>query len=156
MVTQTKDTATETKKTPQPEETQEMQAAQKGSAGSWPAQAWVDVSRYFENFFSREFPAMDIIDREHDILLLAEVPGVRKEDLHVSVGETSLTIRGNIQREQQVGEYFRREIKRQGSFSRTLSLPLEVEATKGKAKLKDCLLELTLPKSSKRHVIKVE
>jgi HSP20 family protein len=157
MATQTKETAAEAKEAPQAETSQAMQALEKSPGGaSWPAQAWVEMNRYFENLFTRDFPAVDIIDRENDVLVLAELPGVRKEDLHVSVGETSLTIKGSIDREERQGDYFRREISRQGHFSRTLSLPLEVEAGKGKAKLKECLLELTLPKSAKRHVIKVE
>jgi HSP20 family protein len=82
---------------------------------------------------------------------------VLKEDLSVTISNTSLTIKGNAREEkEEAGEYLRREISRRGTFSRTISLPVEVDSTKGKAKFKDCLLELTLPKAAKLHTMKIE
>ncbi len=104
------------------------------------------------------FPSVDLVDRDKDIQIKAEVPGIDKEDLTVTVSERTLTIKGESRHEEESGEgeLHRREI-RSGSFSRTLTLPEDVDGAKAVAKYKDGLLELTLPKRrrSKRHEIKV-
>ena len=131
---------------------------EQGPVLNWPAYAWEETSRFFEKFFARSFPAVDIFNRENAILVCAELPGVLKEDLSVSVGDNSVVIKGSTSYEEpKEGEYVRREISRWSTFSRTLSLPEEVDAPKGKAKFKDCMLELTLPKkSAKRHTLKID
>lgn len=81
----------------------------------------------------------------------AAVPGMRKQDLEVSVSGTLLTLRGHamaVQAKEERGEYYRAEIPR-GPFERTLALPAEVDDAKAKAALKDGVLELTLPKLEK-------
>lgn len=92
-------------------------------------------------------PRVDVIDREEEVVVRAEVPGVEKEHLDVSISERVLTIRGTSHREEkeEKGDYRRSEIV-QGELLRTLTLPAEVDGTKAKATLKDGLLELTLPK----------
>lgn len=129
-----------------------------GTALNWPGQALGETGRFFENLFSRDFPAVDILNRENDVVVRVELVGAKKEDLQVIAGETSVTVRGalGLEHREDEGEYVRREIKHRQSFSRTLSLPVEVEATKGKARYRDNILEVTLPKSEKLHTIKVE
>lgn len=104
-------------------------------------------------------PRVDVIDGEENILLCAEVPGVDKKDLEVLVNDTSATIKGKVMREarEEKGEYCRCEIG-SGEFSRNVSLPSAVDASKASAQLKDGVLELTLPKieKSKRHTIKID
>ena len=106
-----------------------------------------------------KLPRVDVVDREAEILVRAELPGVDKQDLDVSVGEDSVTIKGSTRQEskQEEGEYYRCEIS-QGSFLRTVSLPGTVDSDAAKATFKDGLLELVLPKreAAKRHSIKVE
>lgn len=89
----------------------------------------------------------------------AEVPGVKKEDLDVSTTDNTVTIKGSTRHEEkeEKGDYYRSEITR-GSFSRTVALPSEVDSAKAKARYKDGILELTLPKvnKSKRRTVKVE
>jgi len=106
-----------------------------------------------------QVPAVDVIDRESDVLVRAEVPGVVKEDLDVSVTENSVSIRGHSKREEeeQKGDYFRRETS-YGEFSRTVPLPANVDTEGAKAKFKDGVLEITLPKqeSTKRKSVEVE
>ena len=103
-------------------------------------------------------PDVDVIDREEEVLVRAEVPGVKKDDIEVSISGNMLTIKGETKREEkeEKGDYYRCEISR-GAFARTLALPAEVDQAKAKAELKDGVLELTLPKveKSKRHTIKV-
>ena len=89
----------------------------------------------------------------------AELPGVSKEDLDVSVSEKTVTIKASTRREEEKeeGDYHRREIST-GLYSRTLSLPAAVEGENARAEFKDGVLRLTLPKSeeSKRISIQVE
>lgn len=139
-----------------------------------------EFDRLFEGFFPRgwlrplqwerpmlaelaqmelKLPKVDIIDREGEIVLKAEVPGVKKEDIEVSVDENTVTLRGKTSHEEkeEKGNYYRSEIRR-GSFSRTVALPRDVDATRAKASFKDGILELTLPKlnKSKRVSVKVD
>lgn len=117
--------------------------------------SWPDM----EPFFGGRTPRVDLIDRDRDIVVRAELPGVEKDGLEVSLSERSLTIRAATQQEkkEEKGHYYRREMSR-GEFVRTLALPCEVEGDKAKASFKDGVLELSLPKvaASQRKTIKVE
>jgi HSP20 family protein len=83
-------------------------------------------------------------------VLRAEVPGVSKEDLKVTLQDGVLSIRGETRRETRAdeGDYHRREISR-GSFERTVALPADVAADKVKASFRDGVLELVMPKNGK-------
>ena len=89
----------------------------------------------------------------------AEIPGIEKDDLSVTVTDRTLTIKGENRQEEESeeGELHRREI-RTGSFSRTLTLPEDVDGSKAKASYKDGMLELRLPKlrRAKKHDVKVD
>lgn len=147
---------------------------------------WPDVERLFEDFMQRRWlhprrwewprlegvpglpdlpslleqraPSVDVVDRDNEIVVRAEVPGVEKKDLDVSITNRTLTIKGSTRTEQkqEKGDYFRQEI-RTGSMSRTVTLPADVDASKAKAELKDGVVELTLPKkpSAKRQKIEL-
>lgn len=120
---------------------------------SWPE--WAGLGETFE----MTAPRVDLIDREDELLVRAEVPGVEKKDLEVDLSGQMLTIRGERRREEkkEEGEYFRSEIAR-GSFSRTLRLPEEVDFEKARAEFADGMLEIHLPKTHKteRRRIAVE
>jgi HSP20 family protein len=112
------------------------------------------------DFFSGgRVPRVDVIDREQELLVRAELPGVSKENLDVSLQDNTLSIRATTQRdeEEEKGQFYRRELSR-GEFQRTIRLPCQVEGDKAKASFKDGVLELTIPKvaASKRKTIKVE
>jgi len=115
----------------------------------------------FSDLLQFEFqgPRVDVIDREDEVLVKAEIPGVSKDDLEVSVDESTVTIKGQTSHEEkeEKGDYYRSEIRR-GAFSRTIALPREVDASEAKATFKDGILELSLPKvaKSKRVAVKVE
>jgi HSP20 family protein len=104
-------------------------------------------------------PRVDVIDRDGEVVVQAEIPGVDRKDLDISVSEDSVTIRGETRSEEQQeeGEYCRCEISR-GSFSRTVALPAAVDGAKANAIFRDGILELTLPKMkvAKRHRIAVK
>lgn len=100
--------------------------------------------------FDLKSPGVDIIERDNEVIVKAEVPGVAKEDLDVSVTDNSVTIKGSTSHEEkeEKGDYYRSEIRR-GSFSRTVALPSSVDSDKAKATFKDGILELIIPKVEK-------
>lgn len=106
-----------------------------------------------------KMPKVDVVDRENEIVVRAEVPGVEKKDLDVSVSDNAVTIKGSTRHEEkeEKGDYYRHEIS-SGAFSRTVALPAEVDGSRAKANFQDGMLELTLPKieKAKRHSIKLE
>jgi HSP20 family protein len=118
----------------------------------WPAMREMGLPEF-------RFPKVDVVDREADVVVKAEVPGVDRKDLDISVNEDSVTIKGSTSHEEkeEKGDYYRSEISR-GSFSRTVALPASVDGSKARADFKDGMLELTIPKvaRSKRHSVKVE
>ncbi len=118
-----------------------------------------DVPRGSDWITDSRYPRVDILDHEAEILVRVEIPGVKKEDLDISLIENTLSIRGRSREEseERQGNFFRREISR-GTFERSLLLPGAVDAEHAKAAFKDGLLELTLPKlePSKRRSLKIE
>lgn len=110
--------------------------------------------------FSREkMPRVDVIERDDEVFVRAEVPGYAKEDLSISLTEDAVTLSGKTRHEEkeEKGNYHRMEIH-SGEFSRTLRMPAGVDGAKSSAKFKDGVLELTLPKlrKSERHTVKIE
>lgn len=104
------------------------------------------------------FPKVDIIDHDNELEVHAELPGVKKEDLDVSIHNQSITIRAVTKEEKkEEGKYFRREISR-GEFQRTLSLPDNIDGDNAKAAFADGILKVTLPKTekSKRKSIEIK
>lgn len=141
-----------------------------------------DMEKIFERFLGRRWPALmrwhdfplmgsmldemglrlpslDVIDRDNEVLVRAEIPGVDKKDLEVSVTENLLTIKGESRKEskEEKGDYHRHEIS-SSSFARSVTLPGAVDSSQAKASLKDGILEITMPKleSSKRRSISVQ
>ncbi|MCK4791937.1 MAG: Hsp20/alpha crystallin family protein [Desulfobacteraceae bacterium] len=109
----------------------------------WPS--WGELAAPFEG----KTPRVDVIDRKKDILVKAALPGVDKKDIDISVTKNSVTIKGSTSHEhkEKKEDYYHSEISR-GSYSRTLVLPAEVNESKAKAKFRDGILELTLPKTT--------
>jgi len=101
-------------------------------------------------------PKVDIIDRDEDILVRADVPGVKKENLDVSLTDNTITIKGSTSEEkkEEKGDYYRSETMK-GSFSRTMSLPSDVDGNKASTTFNDGVLEVVAPKVEKARRIKV-
>ncbi|MDO9048614.1 MAG: Hsp20/alpha crystallin family protein [Methylobacter sp.] len=111
------------------------------------------------NLSETNFPKVDILDHDNDIEVQAALPGVKKEDLDVSVTNQAITIRTSTKeekKEEEKGKYFRREIMR-GECQRTVSLPDNVDGEQAKASFKDGILTVTIPKTekSKRKSIEI-
>jgi HSP20 family protein len=119
----------------------------------WPS--WAERAMPFEG----RMPKVDVVDREDEVVIRAELPGVDKKDLDVSMTDDTVTIKGSSSKEEkeEKGDYYRCEISR-GSFSRTVSLPAQVDTARSSAKFKDGVLELKVPKKeqAKRRSVKVE
>ena len=112
-----------------------------------------------ESLAAIRIPQVDVIDRDRDILMRVEVPGVEKKDIEIAVTDNSLIMKGRVTREwkEQRQDYFRCEIE-QGDFSRSLALPVGIDTGKISASLKDGVLEIVLPKeeSAQRRTVEVK
>lgn len=107
--------------------------------------------------FEGRMPKVDVINRDAEIVVRAEIPGIDKKDIDVSMTDTSVTIKGTTSREEkeEKGDYYRCEISR-GAFSRTVALPAGVDASKAKARFQDGVLELTMPKTERTKRVSVK
>jgi HSP20 family protein len=109
--------------------------------------------------FEGRMPKVDMVDRENEIVIRAELPGVKKDDIEVTLSENTVTIKAHTTREEteEKEEYYRREMSR-GDFQRTLALPENVDDEKATAGFADGVLELKLPKMAKtlRRTVRVE
>jgi HSP20 family protein len=102
-------------------------------------------------------PHVDLIERDEEFLVRAELPGVEKKDLTIDLSDDLLTIRGERRKEAKTeeGEVYRAEIAR-GTFSRSLRLPESVDFEKADAELKDGVLEVHLPKTHRTERRRIE
>ncbi len=92
-------------------------------------------------------PAIDIYDSKDNIMIRADLPGMKKEDIDVSVHQNLLTIKGEKKQEsEEKQEGWIRSERFYGSFNRTISLNSDVDADKVKASYQNGVLELALPK----------
>lgn len=92
--------------------------------------------------------AVDMYETDNDIVVTAAVPGVKPEDIDISITGDTLTIKGESKREEKIerANYICQE-RRYGSFQRTLRLPVDVQADKAEAVFEHGVLKLTLPKA---------
>ena len=103
--------------------------------------------------------AIDVMETNDDVIVKAEIPGIKAEEVNISLSGDLLTIRGETKSEQKTQEanYVRQE-RRFGAFERTLALPTQIKADKASAEFENGVLTLTLPKAEevKPKVIKVK
>lgn len=113
-----------------------------------------EIGNLFDGFLadrvvsSPGFPALDLAEQQNESVLTAELPGVRKEDVRISVQDDVLTISG--ERKAPVLPEDSRWIRNEtpaGQFSRSLTLPHEVKADAVTAELKNGILRVILPKA---------
>lgn len=110
---------------------------------------WPEWSHISAPFGGKQ-PHMEVIDREKEIVLRAELPGVDKKDLDVSMSDHTITVKGktDYEEKEEKGDYYRSEIAH-GSFSRTMLLPADVDVENVKSTFKNGLLEIHVPKLEK-------
>jgi HSP20 family protein len=114
------------------------------------------MDRLFENLYGRgwrdidlfDAPSVDMYQTENEIVVKASLPGMKADDIQISVVGDVLTLRGEVKADQEIKEasYHIRE-RRSGSFARSMPLPSAVQADKAKAEFENGVLTLTLPKA---------
>jgi HSP20 family protein len=140
---------------------------------AWPAiDRWVNLRDELNNLFdlpmmgatarqSQLFsgwtPALDLYQTADNIVAVVEVPGMRKEDIDISLHDGMLTIAGErSSASSQDGENAERTERFTGKFRRSISLPTQVETGKVNATYKDGILTVTLPKAEEAKPKKIE
>ena len=95
----------------------------------------------------RQFPAINLYEAETDYYLVAPIPGVRPEDLDVTIVENTLTIKGERRRTSAVPEEkYRRQERWHGKWSRTIQVPDNTDSNAVTASMENGVLVLRLPK----------
>lgn len=120
-----------------------------------------EMDRMFEQFFPGErreggreltpmgwTPSIDMYEQDGNLVVDAELPGVKKEDVEISVEDSTLTIRGEMKREEEHKEEGSYRMERHwGRFMRSIPLPTPVKQEQAKAKFEEGVLHITLPKA---------
>jgi HSP20 family protein len=100
-----------------------------------------------EDAFGAWAPPVDIFEKDNNLVIRAELPGVDKKDIDVRIENGVLTLHGERKRETTIDEENAYRMERiYGTFTRSFSLPTTVDPTKINALFKDGILELTVPK----------
>jgi HSP20 family protein len=132
-----------------------------------------EMERRFENIFGRSFlpsmwrrfptaemgwaPAIEVYEKEDKFVVKAELPGMKKEDIDISVTGDTLSIKGERKAESEFKEedYYFCE-RSYGSFSRSIALPSSIDTEKIEASYEDGVLEVSLPKVPEVKAKKVD
>ena len=102
-------------------------------------------------------PVVDVYETDQELVVKAELPGVKKENVEVSIRDNALYIRGEKKedREEKTKAYHRVE-RVYGRFERVLPLPTDVKVESAKAEFKDGVLEIRIPKAEGAKERKIE
>ena len=126
-----------------------------------PSRELEEWERLFDDFFGRSplrlpveergwMPAVDVFEKEDKFVVKAELPGMKEDDINVSVVGDTLSIKGEKKTETEIKDedYYRCE-RSYGTFYRSIPIPSNVDANKIEASFDDGVLEVALPKSAK-------
>jgi len=148
----------------------ETAPAERPQRTSWPARLDRELEGLFEDLFEdggrggfrcpallrRRFPALDlprlstvdVYQTDDEVVVKAEMPGLAKEDIEVSLSDSTLTLKGEKKREEKVeDEHYTRSERSFGMISRAVELPCEVEPGRATAKMTNGVLEVHVPKT---------
>jgi HSP20 family protein len=102
-------------------------------------------------------PDVDIKETDHDVQLKADLPGMKKEDIDISVDDDQLIIKGErkYEKEEKDKDFVRIE-RSYGSFYRSFNIGVPVKADKIKASYKDGVLDIVIPKAEVKKPKKIE
>jgi HSP20 family protein len=103
-----------------------------------------------ESFFGRDWtPPVDVVENDNAFILKAELPGMNKDDVKITLENNLLTIRGEKKNETEKKEgNFHRVERSYGMFERSFTIPGTITASEIDAQYKDGILTLTLPKAA--------
>ena len=105
----------------------------------------------------RWVPAVDLVEREGQLILRADLPGLDRDDVDVQIKDGLLTVSGERKYENESkGEGYHRVERSFGRFSRSLRLPRGVDASAVSASFDRGVLEVTVPKPAQAQATKVE
>ena len=133
------------------------------NSAPWPAlDRWSNLRDELNSFFDMPFssgfgrtgqlftgwsPALDLYESGDHFVAAVELPGMRKEDIDISLHDGALTISGERKHESNNGETAQRTERYVGTFRRSIALPTRVDANKVSATYQDGILKVTLPKA---------
>lgn len=103
--------------------------------------------------------AIDMVETKDDVVVVTSIPGVKPEDIDISVTGDTLTIKGETKMEEKIEkENLIRQERRYGAFSRSVGLPTGINTDEAEATFEDGVLTLRFPKREevKRNTIKVK
>lgn len=114
------------------------------------------MDRLFEDFYGQSsllggagaYPAVDMYETENEVVVKATLPGMKADDLQVSITGDVLTLRGELKQDVEVpGNSYHLKERIFGSFSRSISLPSPVVVDQTRAEFENGILNLVLPKA---------
>jgi HSP20 family protein len=143
----------------------EAGAVQKHEVKRYPS-SFEEMEQMFEDFFQRRFFApswmprfkfpditevsasVDMFEEGKDLVIKAEIPGMKKEEISIDFSGDAVTISGEKKSEERTErkDYYRVE-RSFGSFTRKMRLPVDINVDKAQASFKDGVLEIRMPKS---------
>lgn len=144
--------------------TTERRKPQKDLTVQQPGRGLEEMGRYFEDVFGRPVlpatlrrvpsedlvwaPSIEVIEQDDKFLIKVELPGIKEEDINISLAGNTLTISGEKETESEVAKkgYYYTESS-YGSFSRSMIIPSTIDASKIEAYCDKGVLEITLPKT---------
>jgi HSP20 family protein len=130
-----------------------------------PMTAWrSDLDRLFNGFFDEwpgldrttAFPALNVWEDERNYFVEAELPGLRMENVEVSIVGPELTLKGQRKEEPAKDAIYHRRERGTGSFVRSIRLPAPVDSNEVKATLQNGVLAISLPKAKEAQPRKIE
>ena len=91
-------------------------------------------------------PAIDVVREDGHLVVRADLPGIKPEEVKIEVEDDILTVSGeHMESEEEKGKHYVRHERRFGSFSRSMALPAGVDPKKIEAKTHDGVVEVTIP-----------
>lgn len=132
-----------------------------------PAREWLNIrdemDHLFNEFLSKKesksttgqgwSPNTDVLETDNDIIVTVEIPGVKKDDVKLSLHDNILTIRGDKKAdEKEKGEIYYRVERNFGTFNRSFDLPCSVDLQKIQANFLDGVLRIKLPKTAESKI----
>ena len=98
---------------------------------------------------SGAYPPLNVFQQGEDVVVIAEIPGVKKSDLDIQVKHNRVRISGKRTIDYEKGASLHRRERISGAFDRTITVPIAIEADKVKAEYRDGILAVHLPRAEK-------
>ena len=116
---------------------------------------WGSLNRTGQ-LFSGWSPALDLYQNNDNVVAVVELPGMRKEEIDISLQDGTLTVSGERKTEARTADKAERSERYVGTFRRSITLPTRVDSDKVSATYKDGILTITLPKSEEAKPKQIE